>query len=309
MNSKTLLGLLAASGILASPALAIVSIDYVPVGNVGNPNDPATGYGSVSYSYQIGKYEVTNSQYSEFLNAAAKSDPYGLYNPKMVPYGISQTGTSGSFSYSVTGALANRPVGYVSWFDAARFANWLLNGQGNGDTETGAYALNGAGSGIFLAIAGAAIHLPTENEWYKAAYYSGSGASYWNYPNRTDFITTADANYANLLGASSDVGSYPNDASFYGTFDQGGNVWEWNDAVIDALRCVRGGAWESYDYLLHVNALHAEWRGTPVPTGEYANVGFRVAAIPEPSAGVLLLGIAAMLLRRARREEKPAALQ
>ena len=131
-----------------------ISIATVPVGDVGNPSDPATGLGIVNYGYQIGKYEVTLSQYSAFLNAVAATDTYGLYNER-IGYdpnidGIARNGTSGAYSYSVIGS-PNHPVTYVSWGDAARFANWLNNGQPTGPqnsstTEDGAYALNGATS-------------------------------------------------------------------------------------------------------------------------------------------------------------------
>ena len=122
---------------LVTPALAFVNIEWVTVGNAGNAADPFTGslYGGVSYAYQIGKYEVTNAQYAEFLNAKGGSNSYGIYNAGMASYGITQNGSSGSFTYSVTGTLANHPVVYVSWFDTARFTNWLGNGQGSGDTS------------------------------------------------------------------------------------------------------------------------------------------------------------------------------
>ena len=82
---------------LATPAFAIVTIDYLTVGNAGNTADPATGslYGAVSYEYQIGKYEVTNAQYAEFLNAKGESNSNGIYNPSMSSYGITQSGSSG----------------------------------------------------------------------------------------------------------------------------------------------------------------------------------------------------------------------
>jgi hypothetical protein len=51
-----------------TPASAIVSIDYVSVGNAGNAADTVTpnpGYGAVAYDYNIGKYEVTNAQYAQ----------------------------------------------------------------------------------------------------------------------------------------------------------------------------------------------------------------------------------------------------
>ena len=86
-----------------------ITIDTVPVGNVGNPNDPAdresltTGvqnFGAVSYAYNIGKYEVTVGQYTAFLNAVAATDTYGLYNTSMATdlniAGIARSGVSGA---------------------------------------------------------------------------------------------------------------------------------------------------------------------------------------------------------------------
>ena len=98
----------------------------MPVGNVGNANDPATGslYGGVGYAYRIGTTEVTVGQYTAFLNAVAATDTYALYNTSMATdlniAGIARSGVSGSYSYSVIGS-ANQPVTYVSWGDAARF--------------------------------------------------------------------------------------------------------------------------------------------------------------------------------------------
>ena len=199
-----------ASMSLVTPALAFVNIEWIGVGNPGNAADPTTGYGKVDYSYQIGKYEVTNAQYAEFLNAKGGSNSNGIYNSGMASYGIAQTGTPGSYSYSVTGGLENRPVVYVSWYDAARFTNWLGNGQGTGDMETGAYTLSG-NTGIITVNSGATVYLPSENEWYKAAYYNGGTSTYSRFPNGQDSITTADANYGYSVGHSTDVGSYGGD--------------------------------------------------------------------------------------------------
>ena len=111
---------------------------------------------------------------------------------------ISQAGSSGNYTYSVMNSTSNRPISYVSWFDAARFANWMTNGQGSGATETGAYTL--AGGQIFgnvpAANAGASFRMPTEDEWYKAAYYSpnygGTGVgNYYAYTLRRATQTPA----------------------------------------------------------------------------------------------------------------------
>jgi hypothetical protein len=90
--------------------------DLVTVGNAGNAADTTT-YGGVAYEYQIGKYDVTIGQYTEFLNAVAATDTYSLYNTSMATdlnvAGISRTGSSGSYTYSVInngGDSSNRPI-------------------------------------------------------------------------------------------------------------------------------------------------------------------------------------------------------
>jgi hypothetical protein len=111
-----------ALALLARPVLAI-TIPTVSVGDLGNPSDPATGYGGVSNAYNIAKYEVTVDQYTAFLNAVASTDTYHLYNPSMASdansAGISRIGASGSYTYSVIGS-PDHPVTYVGWGDAAR---------------------------------------------------------------------------------------------------------------------------------------------------------------------------------------------
>ncbi len=176
---------------ISSSAMATVTIDWVTVGNPGklaqssdNRNHSfgaGDGLGNVDYTYQIGQYMVTNTQYAAFLNAAAKSDPYGLYNTQMnssTQGGITRSGSDGSYTYTVKAGMGNKPVLFVSWFDAARMANWMHNGQGSGSTETGAYTLNGATSGIFNKNVGATVWIPTEDEWFKAAYYNGDTGMY-----------------------------------------------------------------------------------------------------------------------------------
>lgn len=297
MKIQSLLTLAATSALITS-ASASITMDWVNVGNPGNAADPATGslYGAVAYAYQIGKHEVTNSQYGAFLNAKGASNSGAIYNSSMTGTGITQNGSSGSFNYSVTSGFENKPVVHVSWFDAARFANWMMNGQGGGDMETGAYTLNGATSGIITANIGAQVYIPTENEWYKAAYYNAATTSYSLYPNGQDTITTADANYGGAVGSTTDVGN-TGDGSSYGTFDQGGNVWEWNDAVISgSSRGRRGGSFGNGE-----GALRASFRLSNDPTSELNNIGFRVASVPEPTSLLLTMLAGGVMLARRKR--------
>lgn len=310
--------------LLTLPASAVVTIDYVTVGDAGNAADPLTGslYGAVAYDYKIAKNETTIAQYAEFLNAVAKTDSYGLYSASMTTSyinGISQSGSSGSFIYSVNPGSANKPITFVSWFDAARFCNWLQNGQQTGvgaalTAETGAYTLNGATAGIITKNVGATVWIPTEDEWYKAAYYdptknSGAGG-YWLRATQSNSMSSNtigvagaanydDGDYVGYPGmALTDAGAYgANSDSYYGTNDQSGNVLEWNDAVINSTnRGFRGGAWNGNE-----SDLRSQYRNFNHPSSQAFNIGFRLATIPEPSSLVLsLLASGALVIRRRR---------
>ncbi|MCX8495799.1 MAG: SUMF1/EgtB/PvdO family nonheme iron enzyme [Akkermansiaceae bacterium] len=296
---------LAASAVLFTSANADITIDWVTIGNANNAADTADGdvnttgtqmYGSVDHIYKIGKYEVTNAQYGAFLNAKGQSNTNGIYNSSMSSNGITQSGSSGTFSYSVTSGFENKPVVYVSWFDAARFSNWLGNGQGAGDTETGAYTLSNATSGIITVNVGATVYIPSEDEWYKAAYYNPATTTYTVFPNGQNTITTTDANYNNSVGSTTNVGTYSGDPSSYGTFDQGGNVGEWADGISGTSRVRRGGRFDNVE-----SSLAAYTRGAGVPTSESNSLGFRVASVPEPTSIVLtILASCTILIRRKR---------
>jgi formylglycine-generating enzyme required for sulfatase activity len=338
MSTKSVLNVIAPVWILACTATgeAQVIIETVSVGNPGNPGElsgegvggegPDRICGRVDYVYRIGKFEVTAGQYTEFLNAVANEDPYGLYSTRMWTgtrgCDIERTGSSPHYSYSVSAEWANRPVNYVSWGDAARFCNWLHNGQPTGPqgpttTEDGSYYLNGATSETALATVvrqpNATWVIPSEDEWYKAAYHYSDGvtANYCDYPTQSDMPPTAEAppgtdttngsaNYwidtwIDLVHGTTEVGAYdakPSDGP-YGTFGQGGNVSEWNEAIIGSERGFRGGSWNSY-----VDQLHAEYRGHLHPTHESVTKGFRVAQVTEqiPVPAVAEWGIVAMAL-------------
>lgn len=276
-----------------SPSHLSVNLAMASVRNPGNPVDPRTGFGGVSYDYKISKYEVSIQQYAVFLNAVAASDPYELYNPSMATdlaiAGIARRGSPGSYTYSViapagspihgASSPGNRPIAYIDWFDAARFANWMHNGQGDADTETGAYTLLGAKGGQTVkANPNARFAIPTQDEWYKAAYYSpalnrgkggyyvfptqsnsaqglvpGNDISIRNRPNQANyyngtFSVTQQARRSsqNNQNYLTEVGAFGKSPSHYGTFDQGGNIYEWVDTPGNSRQGrLRGGFWMS----------------------------------------------------------------
>ncbi len=330
----TLANATGAQAVIISPS---VTMDFAHIGNAGNAGDVQSEgtFGAVGYNYAISKTEVTNAQYVEFLNGVAATDTYGLYNTSMsnqTRAGITRSGSPGSYAYAVkadaAGAgpggadytYADKPVVYVNWYDSVRFTNWLHNGQGAGDTETGAYTLDGGtatpSNGLSITRnSGATYWLPSEDEWYKAAYYDpnkSGGAGYYDYATGTDTdpdnsLPSADSSNSanhddngythNLSYPLTDVGAYGLSESPYGTFDQSGNVWEWNEALVSSSsRGLRGGSWGGSAY-----SLAASFRVHNAPTVEGHNVGFRVATVPEPST--LLLGALAsvgMLVWRRR---------
>ena len=83
--------------------LQLFAIDFVTVGNPGNAAS-SKGKGSVPYTYEISKYEITNMEYCLFLNAvAAESDPHSLFSSLMQEHffgGIERKKIGDIFSYS-----------------------------------------------------------------------------------------------------------------------------------------------------------------------------------------------------------------
>jgi subtilisin-like proprotein convertase family protein/formylglycine-generating enzyme required for sulfatase activity len=302
-----------------------VAIDTVFVGNAGNDDDDddliaGNGFGDVASEYRMGQTEVTNAQYVEFLNAVADTDTYGLYSDLMgsdTGGGIIRTGSSGSYEYSVKApaggkglgggdyTYGNKPVTFVNWYDALRFTNWLHNGQpaapqNASTTEDGAYTFTGPTS-VGARNAGAKWFVPSEDEWYKAAYHKNEGiiGNYWEYPTASDAVPASEAppggaNSANFRAGTAqapesfvmpfapayphtDVGTYPLSESAYRTFDQGGNTWEWMIDLSTGQIGVRGASFNDFS----TNLQAASRNFTHAATAESLTIGFRVAAAAD----------------------------
>ena len=320
---KTLfLGLAALACLPFGSIASAEAIQWVTVGDPGNTADN-TNRGAVSDSFQIMKYEFTNQQYTNFLNSvdAGGINPNSVYNVNMgddIRGGISFTsGAASGSKYAVKSNMGDKPVNYVSWFDAARVANWYQNGATSlSNTEDGAYTLVG-GQTTGTAPArnnNATFYIPTQDQWYKAAYYKGgsTSAGYWDYATRSDTFptaVTADTTGIGSAGSTGNFANYHDDANWndrggnvttvgtngvssaYGAFDMNGNITEWNDLtglVAGSDRGVRGGYWGSFSEF----SLRSSFNQEIAASDESDVYGFRLAspvAVPEPSTYAMAL--------------------
>ncbi|HUG26027.1 formylglycine-generating enzyme family protein [Piscinibacter sp.] len=254
-----------------SPAMAP---EWKRIDHAGNVSDVKTGRGCVPYAYEISRTEITNAEYADFLNAvAADHDRSGLYVDDMgtgVAGGLIRLDRNGRHVYEPKPGFDHRPVTYLSWFSLARYANWLHYGRPSGsqvigvtegDRQRGAYDTSafashrrdGSGVGIsrhtFSRNERAKYFIPSDDEWYKAAYHDPDRPGwrkYWNYPTRSDVAPSntrsQGANFQReTLGEGpphyvSEAGAYRG-SSYYGVHDLGGNVWEW----LEDWRSLGGG--------------------------------------------------------------------
>jgi formylglycine-generating enzyme required for sulfatase activity len=249
-----------------------IDIDFVTIGNAGNAGDTRaeaypSGCGAVAYNYRIGKYEVTAAQWQTINAAAGIGDPGGW--------------------------SGDQPVARISWYEAAQFCNYLTSGN----KSLGAYQLGPGGSitvdrDAAMSTYGMIYVLPTEDEWYKAAYYKPDGSGYSSYANGEESIPPADYGWNYYGGAYStpwNVGTGTQEQN--GTFDMMGNVWEWNERVFDTIPNTgfRGGSYAiQYYYTLrpgwpeNVSLSSADNAGGIQAWREETYVGFRVASECPP---------------------------
>jgi hypothetical protein len=273
------------------------AMDFVDIGDAGNANDGLSGdtaFGGVSYNYRMGVNEVSRSMIDAYNTNSG--------GPTLTMSDMTSLGGNG----------ANRPATGVSWNEAARFVNWLNISTGH----AAAYQFDTAGANDNIALwevgdagydasnkfrnSNAHYFLPSEDEWYKAAYYDGDSGTYYDYATGSDTKPTAVAGGTTagtaVFGQSWETGpadiTNAGGLSPYGTMAQMGNVIEWGESGItapndsaDENRVFLGGKWNN----------SFEPPVTPpitvflLPTSELSTIGFRVAAVPEPPSTLTMV--------------------
>jgi hypothetical protein len=275
-------------------------IEFVQIGSPGNPPDanpnPA---GAVPYRYRIGKYEISE----QMIDKANALGGLGITKDTRGP---------------------DKPATSVTWYEAARFVNWLNTSSGNFP----AYKFDGSGNfqlwqpgdpgynpnNLYRNLR-ARYFLPSINEWHKAAYFDPAAAVYYDYPTGSDTIPDGidfvdDPEFEAVFhdGASNADPNLATDVGLlspHGTAGQGGNVYEWDETAFDRVndvaddqRAILGGSWKTL-----ANVLSAPHTGGGIgPAFQGDSLGIRVAsAIPEATtlslAGMALVGLYALRRR------------
>jgi hypothetical protein len=164
------------------------TLDFVNIGNPGNANDAGAGggiysspYGGVPYTYRMGTYEISQ-------DAITKATASGLANV-----------TAGAWTGS-------QPAANMTWYETAAFVNFLNTSTGHqaayqldaGVTTltlwSSAQAWQAGGENLYRH-KDAYYFLPSEDEWYKAAFHQNDGvtANYWDYATGSNTVPTAVA--------------------------------------------------------------------------------------------------------------------
>ncbi|MEE8523302.1 MAG: SUMF1/EgtB/PvdO family nonheme iron enzyme [Thermoanaerobaculia bacterium] len=199
----------------------------------------------------LGKYPVTVEEYQRFVDGRGYEKRRYWDDAGWQAKEGERWSTPDRWSEQLK--TPNRPVIFVSWFEAYAYCRWLSEQSGR------------------------TVRLPAEAEWRQAATSGDSP-----YPWGADEPDAERANFAPdwnpNVGRPTPVGIYPLGNGPYRHCDLGGNTWEWcsdpSEPKADEM-ALRGGGWGSLAVILRAaigSRCHAARRTV--------DVGFRVLAAP-----------------------------
>ena len=276
------------------------SIDFVTIGNPGSSAD-TNGWGSVPYTYRMGKYEITQEQITKANN-------------------LGGIGINMSDWRSIGASGPDFPAGGINWYEAARFVNFLNASHGcapaykfDSSGEFQIWTVNDVGYNPANPYrnSGAKFWIPSRDEWHKAAFGSPQG-TWYDYPTGSDSRPIGVSNGTEAQTAIYNGAPHPakvqesGGSSPWGTVAQGGNVYEWEETSVDATnadpaanRAIRGGSCYAGAQAIALSSTYRNPNFGPQATVD--DFGFRIAGVPEPSAlSLLAVGLGVVLRRRRR---------
>jgi formylglycine-generating enzyme required for sulfatase activity len=318
------------AGSLSASTVYWQDVNWATVGDAGNAPD-TTGFGAVANQFRIMNFEFTNRDYAAFLNAVDQggTNTLKLYNASMTSDGRGGinyvAGNPSGSKYVVKTDFGTKPVNFIDWFDAARVANFMHNGASVGaSTEIGAYTLGGATSGSTVARNDDALFwIPTQDEWYKTAYYKGGGtnAGYWEYATQSETAPATGAATATGDGTAGGVGNVANfkngsdwnsmdgnvtsigtngGPSAYGVYDMNGNVREVVEGSPSTTVLYRGGSYTGSAANISATSGFISIASNSASTHH----GFRLATnVPEPGSTLPILTLFGLALSKSRRRK------
>jgi len=343
----SVLGLCGAS-VLAQPAPD--GFDWVTIGAPGNraydgpdPFNLVAGRGAVGYEYRIARTELTTAQALEFFNAAmARPDPLPFANQSwwaapLLWGGIVDTSYTGPGTrYRLDPSDPNagmRPVGGLSWRQAAVLCNWLENDK----SASADSFMNGAYDATTFTPTpafptwndqparhpNARYFIPTLDEWMKAVHYdplANDGAGrWWQQPNGSDLLLTygpppsfggdgtgmANSGFSlpNNGHYRIPLGAYPHVQTPWGLLDAAGGTKEWLETIRIVDEDMTRGFDGSYRGADGAGADVAYSWGQSRPHLRHVYSGLRLASsIPSPSSIWVVLLSCGVLFVRDRKE-------
>jgi hypothetical protein len=332
---------LGASALLCCVSLAAAQtppsygFDFVTIGAPGNRpanqqeapqfyppfSTPAFITGGVGYEYRIARTELTASQWLEFADAywPYHTGPLADLTGFWVRASNTTPGQNPGF-YIISGA--ENKAADMSWRMAARYCNWLHNGQlneawafesGAYDTSTFTRNPDGSWNDQRTHSPGAMFWIPTLDEWIKAMHFdpnkNGPGQEgYWLYPHSSDSPPVpgwpwaggqTDAGLELGSGPFLDVGSYPWVRSPWGLLDGSGSETELVEDFDGDFRSRLAKGQHAFGPMPEAHdRIEFLFSQAPVSDGR----GLRIAsAIPSPGPGGLTVIVMLFFFKRRRK--------
>jgi len=236
------------------------------------------GHIYLDYDIGIGKFEVTNKEFVDFLNGAEVDSSGSYYIDLGTDYCHIYWDGNNFRVQKRPRDVSNYPVIQVTWYGAVAYCNWLnryfsletaydttLQIKDSLQNLVGRYRLPSAAEWEYAARGGKDGNPTTyagSNDIDEVGWYRGNSDSFEN------------SSIEDSKGTMPVARKLPNELGIY---DMSGNVWEWTNTVNQNDQIIYcGGGWNSSD---DIGLSYLDWRSLHWAHcfHGYSNIGFRLA--------------------------------